>query len=94
MAQLPLRLTWDMAQDRWSSIINPVLGLPPVSGLFIKAKLNPGVNTINHLLQRNQQGWIVTDKDSPANIYRSSDFNTLTLQLTSDAVCNIGLWVY
>ena len=92
---LPLRLPWTLAQDRWSSDINPVLALPPNQGLLLpNVSLSSGVNIINHKLGKTQQGWILTDQQASADIYRSAPFNNLTLTLTSSADTMISLWVF
>lgn len=92
---LPLRLPWQLAQDRWASEINPILQFPPNNGLLLKnVSLKTGVNVINHLLGRTQQGYSFTDQDAAANIHRNAPFNNLTLTLTSDADVTISLWVF
>lgn len=92
---LPLRLNWDRAQDLWSSDINPVLNLPPNQGLLLKnIPLINGVTVINHKLGRVMQGWSIIDQDAQASIYRSAALNNLTLTLTSNAACNVSLWVF
>lgn len=92
---LPLRLPWKLAEDRWASDINPVINFPPNNGILLKnIAIVTGVNVINHLLQRNQQGWIVNDIDAPVTLYRSQPFNNLTLTLTSSGSANISLWVW
>lgn len=95
MALLPLRLPFSLFQDRWASIINPVINLPPNQGLLLKdVALSSGDNVINHMLQRNQQGWIIIDQDASAEIYRSQPLNDLTLTLNSSDTVNISLWVF
>lgn len=92
---LPLRLSWGLAQDRWASSLNPIIQFPPNQGTLLKnVSLDVGVNQVNHKLGRNQQGWIVTDIDAAAQIYRSQPFNSTILTLTSDVACTINLWVY
>lgn len=93
--QLPLRLPWENAQDRWSSIISPAVNSPIVQGHLIPSQaLVNGVTVINHRLGRQMQGWALVDQDAAASIYRSAALNDLTLTLTSTAVCNIALWVF
>lgn len=92
---LPLRLPWTQAQDRWATIINPVLDNPNSNGLLLSnVTLKSGTNIINHTLGRQQQGWYVTDINSAAQIYRSTPLNSLTLTLFSSAPCVVGLWVF
>lgn len=92
---LPLRLPWNLASDRWATYLDPVIQFAPNQGLLRKnVPLASGVNVINTLLGKQQQGWILIDQDGPATIYRSQPFNSLTLTLTSSAACNISLWVF
>lgn len=96
---LPIFQTQDkdltLLQNRWASEINPVLRLPLTQGLTLNGiSLISGVNVINHLLDRKQQGWIVTDIDGIAAIYRSQPFNSKTLTLTSNATVVVNLYVY
>jgi len=92
---LPQKLPLELMQTKWASEINPVLKFPPINGVLLKnIALSIGDNSINHLLQRVQQGWVLTDQDASANIYRGKAFNSLTLTLTSDAVVNISIWCY
>jgi hypothetical protein len=95
MALLPLRLPFNLLQDRWASIINPVVSLPPNQGLLLKnVSLINGVTVVNHKLQRVQQGWVVIDQDAAASIHRSAPLNDLTLTLTSSAATTVALWVF
>lgn len=95
MALLPLRLPFSLLQDRWATIINPVVNFAPNQGLLLKnIPLANGTTVINHKLQRMQQGWIIIDQDAAASIYRSQPLNDLTLTLHSSATCNISLWVF
>ncbi len=86
---------FQMMQSQWSAQIDPVLNLPQVKGLLLKdIVLSNGITIINHRLDRKQQGWIVTDINGAATIYRSQLFNEKTLTLTSDAAVTVSLWVY
>ena len=92
---LPLRLPYEQMQQKWASEINPVLNLPLVQGVQLtEVPLSTGVNVINHKLSRTQQGFVITDIQGAAQIYRSQPFNNLTLTLTSDADIVISMWVY
>lgn len=97
--QLPLIKNDDqvmqLLQTRWSSILNPVLAEPVLNNLELKqVTLATGVNVINHLLSRTQQGWIVTDITSNVTLFRSQPFNDKTLTLTSSGPAVINLLVY
>ncbi len=92
---LPLRLPWEKAQDRWATDLNPVIDFAPTQGILLTNQaLKDGVTVLNHLLGRQQQGWMITDINGPATIYRSQPFNSLTLTLTSSAAVTCNIWVY
>ena len=92
---LPVRLPLEQMQVKWKSELDPILSIPLLKGLQLKnIELIAGTNVINTLLGRLQQGFIITDIDAPATIYRSQPFNSLTLTLTSSAACNVSLLVY
>lgn len=84
-----------LLQTSWASDIDPILANPILQGIPIKnVALNVGPTVINHLLGRNQQGYIITDQQGIADIYRSAAFNNKTLTLTSNANVTVSLWVY
>lgn len=98
MANLPTNLSWDMADDRWASQINPIISRAQNNSLIIKnVELSIGINTINHGLGQKLQGWNLTRKRGPASIYDAQDTNQmpqLTLTLVSDAAVSIDLEVF
>lgn len=88
-------LSWELAKNLWSQIINPVISNPLNNILVLnKIFLVNGETTINHKLGRMMQGWFIVDVDGPATIHRSEPLNNFTLTLTSDAdvTCNIGVF--
>ncbi len=99
MAQLPYIQTQDRVlsqiETQWKSALDPLLANPVSQGILLKnIALANGTTVINHLLDRNQQGWIVTDVSGAATIYRSQPFNNKTLTLTSNAAVSVNLLVY
>lgn len=56
--------------------------------------LGTGVNVINHLLQRNMQGWFIADINAAVVPYRTAPFNNLTLTLTVSAPCVVNIYVF
>jgi hypothetical protein len=92
---LPLKLTWDMSQTRWATALDPVIKNQLIQGnLISNISLINGVTTINHLLGRKQIGYIITDVDAAAIIFRSQPLNDKTLTLTSNAAVNISIWCF
>lgn len=84
-----------LMQTNWRSVLNPVIAIPILAGVQLtNIALIDGVTVINTTLQRMMQGWILTDINASAIIYRSKPFNNLTLTLTSSAACIVNLWVY
>lgn len=82
-------------QVKWRPILNPVIANELVNGFPItNIVLINGVTVINHLLGRKMQGWILTDVNGAATIYRSKPLNDKTLTLTSNALVTVNLWVF
>lgn len=92
---LPQKLPYDMHQTAWAQQLDPIIRNQLLQGILIQnISLKTGVNVINHKLGRKQIGYIITDIDSAAVIYRSQPLNALTLTLTSDADATISLWMF
>jgi hypothetical protein len=95
---LPRRLTWDIAQDRWASQLDPVIASAPNNSNILKnVVLAIGSNVINHKLGRVLQGWQLVRIRAAATIYDNQDSNQtpdLTLILVSNAVVTIDLEVF
>jgi len=96
---LPLQKTnlidLSLLSTKWKSILDPLL-TNPLSNVSIleNVQLKTGNNVINHLLQRMQQGWFLTDIQAAATIYRSAPFNDLTLTLNSSANVTVNIGVF
>ncbi len=87
--------TMMLIQTKWASQLNPLLANKLTQGnLLQNIALINGATIINHLLDRQMQGWILVDKDASVIIYRSAALNPQTLTLTSNGAVNISLWVF
>lgn len=93
--QLPINLTDSLQQTRWKSILDPLLA-NPLNNISVleNVSLTTGANTINHLLGRMMQGWLILDIDGAATIYRSEPMSDITLTLTSSANVTVNLGVF
>jgi hypothetical protein len=93
---LPQKLPLDLMQVAWAKEIDPMLNSILIrGGLHItNIEIKTGVNVINHLLNRKQLGYIITDINDSAILYRSKPFNNKTLTITSDKDCTVSLWVF
>lgn len=96
MAQLSKSLTFPQMLSKWSGQLNPLL-----ANLFVQGSQISGITliastpqAINHLLGKMQTGWVITDQDAAASIYRTEPFNMSILTLEASADCTISLWVY
>lgn len=93
---LSTKLPWDLAQTKWAATLNPVIGIPLLNGIQI-SNISLTATTpkaINHLLQRNPQGWFLTDNTANAVIWRTLAFNNLTITLESSANTTISFWIF
>ena len=97
---LPFIMTKDqdlnLLQTRYRSLINPVLDNPLLKGNLIDGVVLTigSTNVLNHKLSRNQLGYIITDQNATARIYRAAPLNEKTLTLASDAAVTISLLVF
>lgn len=96
---LPIFISGDknltLLQTNWAKQINPILVSPLNNGIFLTTiNLIMGDTLINHKLGQLQQGWIITDINGAASIYRSQPFNSQTLTLNSTAAVTVNLFVY
>lgn len=96
---LPIQKTPDkdltIIQTRWSALLNPILANLLVEGsLLTDIPLVNGVNTFNHYLGKQMNGWIIVDQNAAVSIYRSQPFNNENLTLTSSGAVTISLWVF
>lgn len=87
--------SFNLFQTKLKADLDPVLANLLVQGsLITNVNLIAGVNVINHLLGRQQQGWILADQTAVSNIYRSAPFNDKTLALNASAPVQVNLWVF
>lgn len=95
---LPKKLSWELAQTRWATQLDPIISNPTINNLILKnISLVTGTNVINHKLGRNLMGWKPTRVRGPASLYDNQDFNQtpqLTLILVSSADVTIDLEVF
>ena len=96
MSQLSTKLEWPLANTKWAATLNPIIALPILNGNKID-NINLTATTpktINHLLQRMQQGWILIDNTASANVWRTRAFNESTITLEASANTTVSLWVF
>lgn len=88
-------LPFQMMQNSWGAIINPILANPLNNArLLFNIPIVTGVNVINHLLSKQQQGFVIIDITAPVTLYRSAPLNSKTLTLTSSGAATISLAVF
>jgi hypothetical protein len=99
MTLLPQKLNWEMAQNKWASILNPVLKNPATSPLLLKnVVLVSGTNSVNHRLGQALQGWYpVRFHGNYAQLFDTQDTNQtpdLTLNINASTSVTIDLLVF
>jgi len=93
--QLPLLNNLPLLLTKWKSILDPVLANPQTNMSILKnVALATGNNQIPHLLGQVQQGWIITDIQGAATIYRNKDFSGTYLYLHSSAAVTVNIGVF
>lgn len=89
---------FQLMQNRWGSILNPIINNPVNQSLLLKdIPLVAGSNTINHLLSRKLQGWSIIRINAAATVYDTQSTNQnpdQTLLLVSSAPCVVSLEVF
>lgn len=87
-----------LLQNKWSSILNVLLGNPSLqSNILNGILLSDGTTVVNHLLGRKLLGWRIIGINAAAIIYDGQTNNQtpdLTLILISDAICKVNLEVF
>ena len=92
---LSSKLPWELANNKWASVLNPILQNPLNSANILKnVSLVTGSNTINHGLGRIMQGWWFIDIDAAITYYRSQPLNNLTLTITCSGPANVSIGVF
>ena len=83
-------------QDAVSDSLRGVLRVGMLDGASVTASLKPGASTlVPHGIGRVVEGWLVTDKDAAADVWRvKGDERTGLLALRSNANVNVTLWVW
>lgn len=91
---------FQLMQNRWASIINPIVNNPANQSLILKniVLLSASTpNVVNHLLGRTLQGWSVIRQRASAIIWDTQDTNSssqLTLNLRTSADVTVDLEVF
>lgn len=99
---LPKFQTQDQAlgllQTSWATQLNPVIAQPFNSGIILNnISLENGMNTINHLLSRNLQGWIIIGQNGNGVIWDDQVNNPIpdkTLRLVASSGVTVNLLVF
>lgn len=87
-----------LMQSKWKSILDPIISNPANNSLVLSnLTLISGDNTINHLLGRKLQGWIVIGNSAATTFYDKQSSNQqpqLTLALHTSGACVVSLLVF
>ena len=93
---LPRNLTWDKANTLWAASLDPVLANLLVQGAQLRGIVLVAntPQTLNHYLGKTQTGFIVTDLNAAAIVYRTQPFNSQTITLESSANATCSIWCF
>ncbi len=87
-----------LVQQNLVRTLNPIFNTPTLAGnLLTNVALVTGLNSINHGLGRNLNGWEIVRQRALANLWDSQDSNktpTLTLTLNSSADVVVDIYVF
>lgn len=98
MSKLPQKLNIDAMQNRWATMIDPIISNPTNSTSILKnVSLKAGTNVINHRLGAPLQGWVPCRVRANATIYDAQDSNqtpqlTLVLIASAPVVVDLEVW--
>lgn len=88
-------LSWPLANPKWAAELNPIITNPFNNvQILTDVQLKIGDNVLNHGLGKLQQGWVLTDIQGVATVYRSAPFTTTTLTLHSSADVTVSIGVF
>lgn len=68
-------------------------GLTFLVGNLLSISVTTSPQAFNHGLQKQPTGWIIFDRDSNSNVWRTS-WNDTTITLQGSAASNIKVWVF
>lgn len=91
---LSSKLPWPLMNPILAQQFNQIAAVPMLQGNAVSATLVASKpQAINHLLQRQPQGWFLIDNTADAVVWRTA-WNQSTLTLESSANTTISLWVF
>jgi hypothetical protein len=76
--------TLNRVQDMIAQMVSSLISDPLLSRQIISVSLASGSNVVSHNLKRQPKGWLISDRNSAATIYRTAwDSASITLQLSA-----------
>lgn len=97
VALLPLIKSTDdvpVLMPRWKSQLDSILANQLLAGQSTTANLSTTPTVVFHSLGRVPNGWIITDLNAAAEVYRPSPMTNTTITLQASAPCTVQLWIY
>lgn len=93
---LPLIDDLRLLQNRWKTILDPIVNNSILKGLELSniSLVAATPLDIPTTLGRKQQGWFVTDINSNATVWRTQPFNAEILTLEASANTTVSIWVF
>ncbi len=93
---LSTKLTWELAQTKWAGELNPVLANPLLAGRLVTniALVSGTPLSVNHLLGRMPNGWLLTSNTANSVVWTSEPFNSKSFIFQCSADTIIAIWAF
>jgi hypothetical protein len=76
--------TLNRVQDMIAQMVSSLISDPMLSRQTISVSLASGTNVVSHNLKRQPKGWLISDRNSAATLYRTAwDSQSITLQASA-----------
>lgn len=80
----------DQVQSNIANVLTPISKAKIIDGAYVDVVLVSGTNRVGHKLNRKPEGWVIGDRDSAADVYRTAwDDRTVDLVSSGDLSCRI-----
>lgn len=84
----------DQVQSNIAASLTPLSKAKIVDGAHVvDVELTTGTNRVGHKLERVPEGWIISDRDSAATVYRTA-WDSKTVDLVASAAVTCRIWFF
>ncbi len=92
---LPLLRSFDLLQNQWKSILDPIVANAILQGIAVNnVAIATSATDVPVKLGRTMQGFFITDINANAVVWRTAALSADILTLQASAACTISLWCF